>query len=192
MSWEPPASRAVAFGAARSRCVHRSPAVSDCARTYSGQRPRSSSRPGSAFGGGLLVTGKQKRAVHPTAGSRRTWPCSTRPWTRATSRVGRRLACARAREPITDVVALPMTTCVQLADMPNARARLRRAYHLAAELLALYGNHEPTLLNRTAPSIPTVRAWMAGRMARGPSRLPPRCVPDWPQAIPASCTWAGA
>ena len=49
MSWGFPASRAVAFGAVRSRCVHGSPAVSSCARTYSGQRPRSWTRLGGAF-----------------------------------------------------------------------------------------------------------------------------------------------
>jgi cysteine desulfurase/selenocysteine lyase len=48
VSWEFPVLRAVAFGAARSRCVHGSPAVSSCARTYSGQRPRSWTRPGDA------------------------------------------------------------------------------------------------------------------------------------------------
>ena len=59
---------------------------------------------------------------------------------------GWRLACARAREPLADVVALPMTTRLQLADMPNLRTRLQAAHHLAAELLALFGIDEPTLL----------------------------------------------
>ena len=60
--------------------------------------------------------------------------------------VGWRLACGRARQPIADVVALPMTTGIQLADMPDARSRVRAAYHLAAELLALFGVGEPALL----------------------------------------------
>ena len=59
---------------------------------------------------------------------------------------GWRLACARAREPLADVVALPMTTRLQLADMPNLRTRLQAAHHLAAELLALFGIDEQTLL----------------------------------------------
>jgi hypothetical protein len=60
--------------------------------------------------------------------------------------VWRRLACARARQPAADVVASPMTTRVQFADMQDARARLRAACHLAAELLALSGIDEQTLL----------------------------------------------
>ena len=59
MSWEFPASRAVAFGP-RSRCVHGSPAVSSCARTYSGQRPRSWTRPGGAFG--RIARGREAEA----------------------------------------------------------------------------------------------------------------------------------
>ena len=39
-----------------------------------------------------------------------------------------------------------MTTRLQLADMPNLRTRLQAAHHLAAELLALFGIDEPTLL----------------------------------------------
>jgi hypothetical protein len=50
VSWGFPASRAVASGSLTSSCVHGSPAVSSCARTYSGQRPRSWTRPGGAFG----------------------------------------------------------------------------------------------------------------------------------------------
>jgi hypothetical protein len=49
VSWGYPASRAVAFGAAKSRCVHESPAVSSGARIYSGQRPRLGTRPGGVF-----------------------------------------------------------------------------------------------------------------------------------------------
>ena len=41
MSWDFPASRAVASGLLRSRSVHGNPAVFGCARTYSGQDPRS-------------------------------------------------------------------------------------------------------------------------------------------------------
>src|ERR1017187_7804884 len=59
---------------------------------------------------------------------------------------GRQPACARARQPAADVVASPMTTRVQFADMQDARARLRAPCHLAAELLALSGIDEPTLL----------------------------------------------
>ena len=68
MSWEFPVSRAVAFVAVRSRCVHGSPAVSSCARTYSGQRPRSWTRHSGAFGR-IAWSGKRKRAAHRTAGS---------------------------------------------------------------------------------------------------------------------------
>jgi hypothetical protein len=60
VSWGSPASRAVAFGAVRSRCVHGSPAVSSCARTYSGQRPRSWTRPGGAFG--RIARGREAEA----------------------------------------------------------------------------------------------------------------------------------
>jgi hypothetical protein len=38
VAWGFPDSRAGAFGSVRSRRIHRSPAVSSCARTYSGQR----------------------------------------------------------------------------------------------------------------------------------------------------------
>lgn len=39
-----------------------------------------------------------------------------------------------------------MTISVPLADMQNVRARLRAAYNLAAELLALFAIDAPTLL----------------------------------------------
>ncbi|MDX6334664.1 MAG: hypothetical protein QOG05_2004 [Streptosporangiaceae bacterium] len=51
-----------------------------------------------------------------------------------------------------------MTTRVQPADMQNARARSRAVYHLAAELLALFGIDEHTLLKADATPIPTVTA----------------------------------
>ena len=46
----------------------------------------------------------------------------------------------------------------------RARARLRATYHLAAELLALFGKSDGrTLLRADSTSIPTVRAWTASR-----------------------------
>ncbi len=61
-------------------------------------------------------------------------------------RTGWRLACARARQPLAEVVAAPTAIRVPLADMQDARPRLRAAYHLAAELLALFGIDAPALL----------------------------------------------
>jgi hypothetical protein len=60
--------------------------------------------------------------------------------------VGWRLACARARQPIDEVAAVPVTGRVQLADMQDTAARLRAVYSLAADLLALFGIDQPTLL----------------------------------------------
>jgi hypothetical protein len=77
--------------------------------------------------------------------------------------VWRRLACARARQPAADVVASPMTTRVQFADMQDGRARLRAACHLAAELLALSGIDEQTATQAR-------RHPRSGTMARGGQR----------------------
>jgi hypothetical protein len=52
----------------------------------------------------------------------------------------------RAIQALVDVAERPMTTCVPLADMQDARARLAATYHLAGELLALFAIDEPTLL----------------------------------------------
>jgi hypothetical protein len=73
---------------------------------------------------------------------------------------GRQPACARARQPAADVVASPMTTRVQFADMQDARARLRAACHLAAELLALSGIDEPTLLKPDGTPDPDDGTWL--------------------------------
>jgi len=51
VAWGFPGLRAVVSGPVRSRCVHRNPAVSGCARTYSGQRPG----PAGGTGSGLAV-----------------------------------------------------------------------------------------------------------------------------------------
>jgi hypothetical protein len=61
-------------------------------------------------------------------------------------RIGWRLACARAKQPLADAVMAAMTVRVPLADMHDARSRLRATYHLAAELLALFGIDAPSLL----------------------------------------------
>jgi hypothetical protein len=45
VAWAFSASRAGVFGLMRSRCVYEGPAVSSCARTYSGQRPGRTSGP---------------------------------------------------------------------------------------------------------------------------------------------------
>ena len=59
---------------------------------------------------------------------------------------GWHVAGPRAITALTAVAVRPMTISVPLADMRDARARLRATYHLAGELLALFAIHEPTLL----------------------------------------------
>jgi hypothetical protein len=66
VSWEFPVSRAVAFGAVMSHYIYVSPAVSSCAWTKSGQRPRSWAGPDGAFGRDRSG-GKRSGAVHRTA-----------------------------------------------------------------------------------------------------------------------------
>lgn len=61
-------------------------------------------------------------------------------------RIGWRLACPCARQPLAEIVTAPMAIRVLLTDMQDARARVRAAYHLTAELLALFGIDAPTLL----------------------------------------------
>jgi hypothetical protein len=59
---------------------------------------------------------------------------------------GWHVAGPRAVQALADVATTPMTISVPLADMQNVRARLRAAYNLAAELLALFAIDAPTLL----------------------------------------------
>jgi len=79
VSWVFLVLRAVALGLAKSRCVHDSPAVSSCARTYSGQRPGRARGPPDRFSlagpvirgraGGLPASGK-------TIGAGARWPAN--------------------------------------------------------------------------------------------------------------------
>jgi hypothetical protein len=59
---------------------------------------------------------------------------------------GWHVAGTRALQPPDHVTAKPMTSRVPLASMQDVRARLRAAYDLASELLALFAIDEPTLL----------------------------------------------
>src|SRR5262249_42279285 len=56
---------------------------------------------------------------------------------------GWRLASARARLPREAVILQPVTQTVRLAEMRDAQLRLRAAYRLAAELLAIFGVDGP-------------------------------------------------
>ncbi len=60
--------------------------------------------------------------------------------------VGWRLASARANRPLADVVLVPVTHRVRLADMREPSARVRAAFRLAAELLAVFGIDRPSML----------------------------------------------
>lgn len=57
-----------------------------------------------------------------------------------------RAAGGRANQPLSDVVMVPVTHRVPLAEMGDPSARLRAAYHLAAELLAMFGIDRPGML----------------------------------------------
>lgn len=59
---------------------------------------------------------------------------------------GWRLATARARQPLRDVASVPVTCTVRLAEMRDPRMRLRAAHRLAADLLAVLGIDQPSLL----------------------------------------------
>jgi hypothetical protein len=59
---------------------------------------------------------------------------------------GWRLATARARQPLDDVVSEPVTHTVQLAGMRDPQTRMRGAHHLATDLLAVLGIDQPSML----------------------------------------------
>jgi hypothetical protein len=59
---------------------------------------------------------------------------------------GWRMASARANRPLADVAMVPVTYRVRLADMRMPAARVRAAYRLAAELLAIFGVDRPSML----------------------------------------------
>jgi hypothetical protein len=61
-------------------------------------------------------------------------------------RQGWRLASARALQPLSEAVMIPIEHQVQLADMRDPTARLNAAYRLAAELLAIFGVDKPAIL----------------------------------------------
>jgi hypothetical protein len=60
--------------------------------------------------------------------------------------IGWWLAGARAKQAMGEVVAVPIAVRVHLADMQDVTQRLTAAYHLAADLLALFGIEEPSVL----------------------------------------------
>jgi len=59
---------------------------------------------------------------------------------------GWRLASARANRPLAEVAVVPVTHRAHLADMREPSARVRAAYRLAAELLAIFGVDRPGML----------------------------------------------
>jgi hypothetical protein len=61
-------------------------------------------------------------------------------------RQGWALASARARQPFDNAVMVPIVHRVRLADMREATIRLRAAHRLAADLLAIFGIDQPTML----------------------------------------------
>jgi hypothetical protein len=60
--------------------------------------------------------------------------------------IGWRLPGVRAKQPMGEVLAVPVSARVHLADMQDVTQRLKAAYHLAADLLALFGLEEPSVL----------------------------------------------
>ncbi|MCW2929047.1 MAG: hypothetical protein JWM19_9 [Actinomycetia bacterium] len=78
-------------------------------------------------------------------------------------RAGWRLACARALQPLTEVAEAPVTVRVPLADVQDARVQVQvqvqAAYHLSAELLALFGIDAPALLRADGTLVPTAQPW---------------------------------
>jgi hypothetical protein len=62
------------------------------------------------------------------------------------NRQGWRPSTTRASRPITEVAMQPVTYRVRLAEMRDPRARIRTAYRLAAELLALFAIDRPAML----------------------------------------------
>lgn len=62
------------------------------------------------------------------------------------NRVGWRVAGARANRPLAEVVMVPASHRVRLAEMRAPGARVRAAYLLAAELLAIFGIDRPGML----------------------------------------------
>jgi hypothetical protein len=61
-------------------------------------------------------------------------------------RQGWRMASARAHQRATDALLVPVARSAGLADMRDPTMRLRTAYSLAADLLAIFGIDRPTML----------------------------------------------
>jgi len=61
-------------------------------------------------------------------------------------RQGWRLASARSHQVLDAAVGVPAACRVRLSDMRNPSARLRAAYRLTAELLAIFGIDQPSML----------------------------------------------
>jgi hypothetical protein len=61
-------------------------------------------------------------------------------------RQGWRPASARALQPLSEAIMVPVEHQIQLADMRDPTARLSAAYRLAAELLAIFGVDKPAML----------------------------------------------
>jgi hypothetical protein len=59
---------------------------------------------------------------------------------------GWRMASGRANRPVVDVIMVPVTHRVRLADMREPVARVQAAYRLAAELLSIFGVDRPAML----------------------------------------------
>lgn len=59
---------------------------------------------------------------------------------------GWRFATARARLPLDDALLRPIVHTVRLADMRDPKWRVRAAHHLAADLLAIFGVDQPSML----------------------------------------------
>jgi hypothetical protein len=166
VSWIFPDSRAVAFRLAKSRCVHASPAVSSCARTYSGQRPGRTCGPANR-----LWSGCAGHPVGPSAGLsairedhwwRPFWPTHSPQNASAGAAPTRghgiswrtRRGCCRPLERCGDDRLTCLATC-----HPGPRGGApsgRPAKHPLASVSALWGS-------RTRPPVLT---WASTRLAR--------------------------